>query len=114
MKAILIDPFTRTVSEHNHSGDWRDISKTIRCGLFCVVYLNNMGDTLYLDDEGLYAPDQKYFRLPSRYPEMLAGRGLILGADDMGDSTDCLISVEEIEDEIKWVGDSIRPVYVFS
>lgn len=112
MKSILIDPFTRTVSEHNHSGDWRDISKAIRCDLFCVVYLGK-GDTLYLDDEGLYVPEQKFFRLPSHYPELLAGRGLILGSDDMGDSTDCLMSVEEIEDEIKWVGDLLRPVYAF-
>jgi hypothetical protein len=77
MLAILIDPFTETIEVVDYSGDWQDISTLLECSLFTTIDLGD-SDTLYVDDEGLYVEDQRFFNLEG-YPQPLAGRGLVLG-----------------------------------
>lgn len=100
MQAILIDPFTETIEAVDYSGDWRDISTLLGCDLFATVYIDDE-DTLYIDDEGLYVEDQRYFKWKG-YPQPLAGRGLVLGCTPDGDSTDSYKTVSEIQDMVEW------------
>lgn len=100
MQAILIDPFTETIEEVDYSGDYKDIYALLGCDLFTTVY-TEMADTIYVDDEGLYVEDQRYFKLKG-YPQPLAGRGLVLGCTDDGDSTDCVSSLQDIQDIVEW------------
>ena len=100
MQAILIDPFTETIEVVDYSGDWRDISTLLGCELFTTVYIDDE-DTLYIDDEGLYVEDQRYFKWEG-YPQPLAGRGLVLGCTPDGDSTDSSKTVSEIQDMVTW------------
>jgi hypothetical protein len=80
VKAYLIDPVLKQVTEIDHDdSDFRNISRTILCRTFtCVGYGE---DVIYVDDEGLYAPDQSYFKL-DHYHQNLGGRGLMFGMMD--------------------------------
>ena len=100
MLAILIDPFTETIEMEDYSGDWEDISALIGCSLFTTIDLGD-SDTLYVDDEGLYVKNQRFFNLKG-YPQPLAGRGLVLGYTLDGDSTDSSLTVSQVQDMVSW------------
>jgi hypothetical protein len=82
MRAFLIDPFTKTVTEVQHNGDHREIYQLIGCECFDTVRVDNH-TVIYVDDEGLFVAGQKYF---SFFGKNLAGKGLVLGVDDAGAS----------------------------
>ena len=100
MLAILIDPFHETIEMVDYSGDWEDISALIGCSLFTTIDLGD-SDTLYVDDEGLYVKNQRFFNLKG-YPQPLAGRGLVLGYTLDGDSTDSSLTVSQVQDMVSW------------
>lgn len=102
MQAILIDTPKQTIEIVDYSGDYKDIYGLLGCELFTSVYLEGVGqDTLYVDDEGLYVENQVFFNIKG-CPQPLAGRGLILGTDDEGESIDCMSSLEQIKDMVTW------------
>jgi len=110
MQAILIDPYTQTIEVVEYSGDYKDIYALLGCDLFTTVY-TEMADTIYVDDEGLYVEDQRYFKVKG-YPQPLAGKGLVLGSTDDGDSTDCVSSLDDILDIVEFCpeGTYVEPV----
>lgn len=93
--AYLIDPFERSVQEVNYWGDYKEIYKHIKCDLFTCVYLNTENDCVFVDDEGLWKDNQAFFRIEG-YPEPLAGRGLVLGTDDEGESCSPKLSFDDV------------------
>jgi len=96
MKAILIDPWKCEISEVEYDGNWKNIPKYLTCDLFTCVYppyLN--GDVIYVDDEGLYVEDQRFFLFEGAGTP-LAGYGLILGTDGEGNSVDAVTSIERV------------------
>ena len=108
MKAILIDTPKQTIEIVDYSVDYKDIYTLLGCELFTSVYLEGVGqDTLYVDDEGLYVENQVFFNIKG-CSQPLAGRGLILGTDDIvvsvieGESIDCMSSLEQIKDMVTW------------
>ena len=108
MRAILINPFTQTIEEVDYSGDYKDIYSLIECDLFTTVYLpNTSDDTLFVDDEGLYVENQRFFKIDG-FEQPLAGRGLLLGTDKEGDSVDCMSTVEEVKAIVSWEKDGTQ------
>jgi hypothetical protein len=108
MRAILIDPFTQTIEEVDYSGDYKDIYSLIECDLFTTVYLpNTSDDTLFVDDEGLYVENQRFFKIDG-FEQPLAGRGLLLGTDEEGESIDCMSTVEEVKAIVSWEKDGTQ------
>lgn len=103
MRGILIDPFTRTVSEIEFNGGLAAIYELL--GVECITSISvGQSDTLYLDDEGLMVPkdQQEYWQWPgSNQP--YAGRGLILGADEDGDDTDATVTEEEVKGIVRFL-----------
>jgi len=100
MKAVLIDPHTKTVTDIDlpEGGRLEEMRELIGCDLLTAITLES-GDSLFLDDEGLYVPGQKFFALPEDYIEPLAGRALVLGLDHSnGESIDAHFSSEDILD----------------
>lgn len=94
-KAYLIDPVKLDVTEVIINGDYTEIYKHIDCEIFTAVEVNKHGDTIYIDDEGLFVPDQVFF-MHSGYPHQpLAGKGLLLGTDEEGESVNPHCSLEE-------------------
>lgn len=95
MQAYLIDPHTKTTEAINYSGNWRDISRLIGADLFDVVTTPE-GLSIYVDDEGLYVPDQAFFMWKG-LPVPLGGKALVLGpVDEEGDTTECPWSAVEV------------------
>lgn len=82
----LIDPEANTVQRVT-VGDYKTIYKWIGCDCFDVARFAQNGDGCFVDDEGLLVqrPPTDFFVLPG-YPEPLAGKGLVMGVDDEGES----------------------------
>jgi len=100
MKAVLIDPHTKTVTDVQLQDGNRleEMRELIGCDLLTAITLES-GDSLFLDDEGLYVPGQKFFALPEDYIEPLAGRALVLGLDHSnGESIDAHYDASDILD----------------
>jgi hypothetical protein len=103
MRAFLIDPFKQEVTEINYSGDFHQIYDLIDAETFDVARLNANGDGIYVDDEGLYAEDVRFFQ-HRFYPQPLAGKGLVLGCDmETGESAPASMTLAQLVDDIEWV-----------
>lgn len=105
--AILIDPFACTVSEVEYDGDdhhqiYPLIShETMKVDCFTCAYSPKLeeGDAVYVDDEGLFKKPERFFLLPGN-PQPLAGKGLVVGADDEGESTSVKTKLETLQDGV--------------
>ena len=105
MRAILINPEDKTVTEVDYDGDYKSIYKLIGCSTFDVVRTSTSNDGIYIDDEGLYAQIQfKWqFTFDNAYePIKLVNKGLVLGCNDEGDSVAPDSTVEDIKKNITW------------
>lgn len=96
MRAILIDPFNREISEVEFNGDFHEIYKLIDCDTFTVATINHRQDGIFIDDDGLFKPDQAFF-WHRGYPQPLAGKGLILGCDKFGESVEPTTTLDEVK-----------------
>lgn len=111
VRAILIDPFEKTVTEVQHDADdYRGIYKlisheTMPVDCFTVVRLDDV-DSVFIDDEGLLK-DPTHFFLWRGYPQPLAGKGLILGCDEEGETIACAMTLEQAKANIGFT-DQIR------
>ena len=108
MKAFLIDPKLKYIAEVNFEGDYKEIYKWIEANTFDCVNLNSDADTLYLDDEGLLKRSNYFWQIEilSNIKSTYAGRGLVLGTDDEGESTDVkTITLEQLKKDITFLGE---------
>lgn len=105
MKAFFINPSIQNITTVDYDGDWRKINRMIDAirGNFDVVRLYENGDAAFVDDEGLYVEDQ-HFWIHRNYPTPLAGKSLLLGTDDEGDSVEPKTSFEKLHDDIHFIG----------
>lgn len=104
MKAHLIDPVRLQVTEVTISEDYKEIYKQIHCETFTAVTINENGDSIFIDDEGLYVANQVFF-LHSNYPyQPLAGYGLVLGCDmETGESRSPICKLEETISKVSFL-----------
>lgn len=96
MRALLVNPFNRTITEVNADfNNYKVIQSYLANGIadsdkfVCMTMgprLNNEVHT-YLDDEGYYRPNQAWFRLKN-YDAPLAGYMLVLSSTEDGDERD--------------------------
>jgi hypothetical protein len=108
MRAILIDPFTRSITEIDYSGNYEDIYTLIGRDTFTVAAINNRGDGIFVDDEGLLKPGQEFF-WHDGYPQPLAGKGLVLGCDEDGETVEPTVSTAEVAKHTRFMTiDEIR------
>lgn len=109
MRAILVDPIAKTVTEVDCSGHIHDVDGVpgiytlTDVNILTVVMLTHRNlETMYLDDEGLLK--ENHFFLFGEYPQPLAGKGLILGTDDSGDCAPSALSVEYVKSRVAFLG----------
>ena len=103
MKAYLINPFAQSITEVEYSGDFNQIYQFLNCDLFTVVEINEFGDSVFVDDEGLISGKPQEFFLVSGYPQPLAGMGLVLGCNQEGESTEPSITLEQLKAQVDWI-----------
>lgn len=100
--AYLIDPETSSISEVETDYSSRSIYKLIDAQLFDVVYINDQRDVIYVDDEGLFH-SKHFFRIEG-YPSPLAGKGLVLGTDNEGETISPISeTIETLEAKITFI-----------
>jgi len=102
MRAILIDPFTRTVSDIDTDAGLDDLYRILDVELITVLRVG-AGHAMILDDEGLMKNkiEQGYFQLEGM-DQPLAGRGLIL-ADEYGENRPATLTLEQVEERVVWL-----------
>ena len=125
MRAILIDPKHKQIMQIDYNGDYKTIYEHLsftnsfgnshKVRAFDIVRIPVGNDGIYVDDEGLYAPNEdkhwftyrynahemhQNFIFPKNIP--LVNRGLIIGCDENGDSVDCDSTVDLIKSQITW------------
>jgi hypothetical protein len=99
MKAILIDPVAKTVTEVENDGTLKDWYKLLDCDTVEVAtYLNEQNDSILVDENGFAAIslDSKFFSVKGGH-QPFAGRGLVVGVDDNGETISPTITVEEVK-----------------
>lgn len=102
MKAYLVDPLERQVSQIEFEGDWRTINELIGSDTFDIMPMEN-GDCVFVDDEGLLKPFSLFdlFLIEGYYP--LVGKGLVLGSDAEGESVSPHITFDEFRAKVRFV-----------
>lgn len=103
MRGILLNPFDQTVKEVNILGNIQDIYLLTECTIFDVVRLSE-SDDMYVDDEGLLK-DNRYFSWSGRN---FAGKALILGHDDEGETIATTYDLQEVVDRVEWLPEGHR------
>jgi hypothetical protein len=105
MRAILINPEEKKVSEIQIGNDYKEIYKVIDCELFTCPITYENGDTMYCDDEGLFK-EQKGGIIMRGWSYPILGKILILGCDEeTGDSQDVKSSIDFFEKQIMWLSE---------
>ncbi len=115
VKAILIDPVKQQVSEVQVT---RDDSGTFLSSIYehlgngtqlfedvCIIAhdrKNKVTDRLAVDEEGLYHDMIGGFHLKTGPYPILVGRGLIVGVDANGETTDCVTLLEIVQSAVVW------------
>jgi hypothetical protein len=105
MDAYLIDPKMLQVTKVTIGTDYTEIYKFIECSCFTTIEINNKGDALYIDDEGLLVDwnEQVFFKYEGWYGP-LAGKGLVLGCDlNTGESRSPIITLEEVQRAVSYI-----------
>ena len=98
MKAILINPFDKTLLEIEHTGNYKNIYGLIDATLFDVVDIDS-NNKIFIDDEGLLKNNQEFFECNGK---VIAGKGLVLGNND-GYTEQTSLTIEELSKKINWL-----------
>lgn len=110
MRAILINPFDETVTEIEHdASSYKNIydeisTPTHQVDTFTCHYPSEPlpdGDAVFVDDEGLLKGPTCFFAIDG-YP--LAGCGLILGSDSMGETAPAKAELANVKERVKFLG----------
>ena len=111
MKAILIDPENHTVTEVEYNGNYKHIYELIGCETFTVVDIgrdnNGLTHSIFVDDEGLLN-NPRYFFIWNGYQQPLAGKGLILGCDEEGETVAATLDLEAVRLNVSFTELSVR------
>ena len=103
MKALLIDPHTKEISEiPDIDGARTTMARLIGC--FCADAIGFCArHVAYVDDMGLFKPssERAFFALPGIPP--LVGKAVVLSLTDGGKTTNSSLSVEELSSIVTWL-----------
>ncbi len=111
MRAILIDPFACEVKEIDFDGSniqnfYTVLSHEIHpVDCFEIApneVLDKTNDSLYVDEEGLLHNPKRGFIL-SPFPQVLAGKGVIVGTDEDGEATDAKVDLETVSSRTRFI-----------
>ena len=100
MKAIKIDTIAKDVYIVDIDDTLKSIYSNLDCEVFtCPAALKN-GDTLYVDDEGLFNNDGEYYKgcfIFNKSNQPYYGHGLVIGTSIEGESIEISSTLKEIQ-----------------
>lgn len=104
MRAYLIDPANARISEVDFNGDYRHIYELIDAERFDVARIDDSeGDGIYVDDEFLFKNHTLFYRVDGYAGGYLAGKGLVLGSDEQGESVEPRITLDDLKRRVIFV-----------
>ncbi len=103
IKAMVIDPFKQQVYEKEIGQDHLPDMKEIVGGYIEAAGQFDNGDVLFVNEEGLFKKNQKFFKVSELNPSALAGVGFVLGHDAEGAGRDASISDLDLAMKVEWV-----------
>ena len=101
MKAILIGVYAEEIIEVEHDGTLQNIYDLLVCKTFDVVRIDDV-NSIFVDDEGLLKHNFYFKYSDNGRVFQLAGNGLILGVDDVGNSISPTLTVEDVKSKVTW------------
>lgn len=113
-KGYLIDPEAKTVTHVNYdlATGIDGIYKLIGADPFAVVQIEKR-DAIYVDDEGLLRNPRYFFKYLG-YHQPLAGKGLVLGTNEEGDTVSAKIKYEDLKKRVSFLELSVQDMVVTS
>lgn len=122
LKTILIDPKKRTVENLEIDYDHQDLNSFTKMkeaidlknrDLAQLVYANSItGDSLLVDEEGLIKDGDKdlflFFVHEDNYYQILCGKTLVVGTDNVGDFCDVDFFLDDVKDRILWDNNNLH------
>ena len=103
LRAILIDPFLRVISEVNVNNDLQSFYDILDIKTLAIVNIDNT-NSLYIDDEGLLKDHNSLFEIAS-YAVPLAGRALVVAHNEEGETIETTLDIDQIRSMVGWVDD---------
>lgn len=97
---LLINPYDKTIAPVYWDGELSSLYAILGCS--CVAVVSCGRYDLFVDDEGLFKEEQKYF-ITSDYMQPLAGMALVVGCDNEGNTIPPNITLEELEARVLFV-----------
>jgi hypothetical protein len=104
MKAIVIDPYKREITEVETDGSNASMYAHLQCDMFQIVYLRKE-DSLYVDEEFLINGsilDLAWFSMPDFHQDPIGSRGIIFGTDQEGRNISPLMTLDEVRKAVVW------------
>ena len=107
VKALIIDPFLQNIYEKMFKkGDITQIQEAVGGNYFTSAGTFDNFDVLFVDDEGLFKDNQKFFTLKELNSQPLAGVGVVMGGNrETGDTEDVKISEVDLALKVEWLGE---------
>lgn len=105
MRAIIIDPEKRLISVGEYNGNIREIQEIIGCDVFECPVMMRKGDTLFVDEMGLFKPELvEWLFKYNDFTYTFLGKAMIIGSNVDGESRDALIGVDQVESMVTFHG----------
>jgi hypothetical protein len=98
MRAILIDPYTKSISEISYDGTLESAYNLISCYTIQAVSIGH-DHVVYVDEEGLLHEPKPFWQWQGA-PNPIAGKGLIISIDSEGDDAPATVSLESIASRV--------------
>lgn len=100
-RCILIDVEAKRITEVFIEEGLQPIYDVLKCDYFESVRIDDTND-LYVDEEGLFKVDEntKFFQYGTS--QYLVGNGLVTAHNDMGETIDTTLSVDDVEKMVKF------------
>jgi len=102
MRAIIINPENRTITETEIDGSLRTLQQIVG-GMIEPVY-QGLDDNhhCYVNEEGLLCDPQHFFMFKGGH-QPLAGHGVILSTTDDGGEAPCILSLDAVEERVTFM-----------
>lgn len=99
MRALLIAP--DGVKEVDHDGSLESFYRLIGCECMCLAGRPAPEHDAWVDDEGMFKlKEGTQMTHVAWHPQTLAGRVLVTGSDEIGNTTPATLSVEELVSQV--------------
>lgn len=98
---LLINPYDKTITPIYWDGELSSLYAILGCS--CVAVASCGRYDLFVDEEGLFKQDQKFFVISDYIFQPLAGMALVVGADVDGNTIPPNITLEELDAKVLFV-----------